>query len=61
MKKITMTVSIVVTEDVTRAEAEEYVFDAVSSWGRQFHPEDPFFNLDGRVTGKPARRMKPKT
>lgn len=30
----------------TRKNALEYVEDAVSSWGGQRHPTDPFFNTE---------------
>lgn len=42
MRKFTVTVELEV-EDVTCAEVKEYVEDAVTAWGGQFHPDDPFF------------------
>ena len=39
-------------EDVERV--EEYIQNAVQSWGGQFPPDDPLFGLHGCVTVKPV-------
>jgi hypothetical protein len=46
-------------KDVTNEDLAAFVIDALSSWGGQFHPDDPLFHsLRGRihhvvVRGKP--------
>lgn len=48
MKQITVVVTAEVQNEVTIADFKEYVEDAVSTWGGQFHPDDPLFitNID---------------
>ena len=42
MKK-TYTVTLNQPDDVSDAEMKEYIDEAVSSWGGQYHPESPLF------------------
>ncbi len=37
--------------DTNRDDIAQFVIDALSSWGGQFHPDDPLFDsLRGRIT-----------
>jgi hypothetical protein len=51
-----LTVSVRTLDHVKPEDMAHYVADAVSSWGGQFHPDDPLFsaNLRARATCRGA-------
>lgn len=59
MKRVTLTVSLTVLDEVTAAEVREYVREAVEVWGGQRHPDDPLFSTeikDVRVSNRAIKR-----
>ncbi len=46
MKKFVLKVTLKVPDEVTYGEIREYVEDAVSSWGGQYHRSDPLFSAN---------------
>jgi hypothetical protein len=59
MKKMEFKVTLTVVDDARFADAKDYILEAAETWGGQRHPDDPFFNMHGRV--KVARITKKAT
>jgi hypothetical protein len=43
---------------VSNKELKNYIQDAVEYWGGQFHPDDPLFDLYGKVRVVQLRQRK---